>query len=56
MLVFLVIPTHKACDPSTGIINILKAIYQASKEEAGPQALEAFASAWDNSYPQVRRS
>ncbi|EOC0702699.1 IS256 family transposase, partial [Salmonella enterica subsp. enterica serovar Kokomlemle] len=31
----------------------LKAIYQAPTEEAGQQALEAFASAWDNRYPQI---
>lgn len=34
----------------------LKAIYQAPTEEAGLQALETFASAWDNRYPQVSRS
>ncbi len=34
----------------------LKAIYQAPTEEAGLQALEAFASAWDNRYPQISRS
>lgn len=34
----------------------LKAIYQASTEEAGLQALEAFASAWDSRYPQISRS
>ncbi len=34
----------------------LKAIYQASTEEAGQQALEAFASAWDSRYPQISRS
>lgn len=30
------------------VIRDLKAIYQAPTEEAGQQALEAFASAWDN--------
>ncbi len=34
----------------------LKAIYQAPTEEAGPQALEAFAAAWDRRYPQISRS
>ncbi|EOL1946344.1 IS256 family transposase, partial [Escherichia coli] len=34
----------------------LKAIYQAPTEEAGQQALEAFASAWDSRYPQISRS
>ncbi|KLV39416.1 IS256 family transposase, partial [Citrobacter sp. MGH100] len=34
----------------------LKAIYQAPTEEAGLQALEAFASAWDSRYPQISRS
>ena len=34
----------------------LKAIYQAPTEEAGQQALEAFAAAWDNRYPQISRS
>nr|WP_231292148.1 transposase [Edwardsiella ictaluri] len=34
----------------------LKAIYQAPTEDAGQQALEAFASAWDNRYPQISRS
>lgn len=34
----------------------LKAVYQAPTEEAGLQALEAFASAWDNRYPQISRS
>lgn len=31
-------------------------LYQASTEEAGLLALEAFASAWDNRYPQICRS
>lgn len=31
-------------------------IYQAPTEEAGQQALEAFASAWDSRYPQISRS
>ena len=31
----------------------LKAIYQAPTEEAGQQALEAFAAAWDSRYPQM---
>ncbi|MFN2033237.1 transposase, partial [Escherichia coli] len=31
----------------------LKAIYQAPTEEAGQQALEAFAAAWDSRYPQI---
>nr|ULG19801.1 IS256 family transposase [Yersinia frederiksenii] len=34
----------------------LKAVYQALTEEAALQALEAFASAWDNRYPQISRS
>lgn len=34
----------------------LKAVYQAPTEEAGLQALEAFASAWDSRYPQISRS
>ncbi len=34
----------------------LKAIYQAPTEEAGQQALEAFACAWDSRYPQISRS
>ncbi len=34
----------------------LKAIYQAPTEEAGQQALEAFAAAWDCRYPQISRS
>ncbi len=34
----------------------LKAIYQAPTEEAGQQALEAFAAAWDSRYPQINRS
>lgn len=34
----------------------LKAIYQAPTEEAGQQALEAFAAAWDKRYPQISRS
>ena len=34
----------------------LKAIYQAPTEEAGQQALEAFAAAWDSRYPQISRS
>ncbi|WLS81079.1 IS256 family transposase (plasmid) [Erwinia pyri] len=34
----------------------LKAIYQAPTKEAGQQALEAFASAWDGRYPQISRS
>ena len=34
----------------------LKAIYQAPTEEAGHQALEAFAAAWDSRYPQISRS
>ncbi len=34
----------------------LKAIYQASTEESGQQALEAFASAWDSRYPHISRS
>ncbi|WP_416041986.1 IS256 family transposase [Edwardsiella ictaluri] len=34
----------------------LKAIYQAPTEDAGQHALEAFASAWDNRYPQISRS
>ncbi|ECF1925495.1 IS256 family transposase [Salmonella enterica subsp. enterica serovar Newport] len=34
----------------------LKAIYQAPTEEAGLQALETFASTWDNRYPQISRS
>lgn len=34
----------------------LKAIYRAPTEEAGQQALEAFASAWDSRYPQISRS
>ena len=34
----------------------LKAIYQAPTEEAGLQALEAFAAAWDSRYPQISRS
>nr|AIW80470.1 transposase, Mutator family [uncultured bacterium] len=34
----------------------LKAIYQAPTEEAGLQALEAFAMAWDSRYPQISRS
>ena len=29
----------------------LKAIYQVPTEEAGQQALEAFAAAWDCRYP-----
>ncbi|MBB9247207.1 transposase, partial [Escherichia coli] len=33
-----------------------KAIYQAPTEEAGQQALEAFAAAWDCRYPQISRS
>ncbi|EOU7186469.1 transposase [Escherichia coli] len=34
----------------------LKAIYQAPTEEAGQQALEAFAAAWDSRCPQISRS
>lgn len=34
----------------------LKAIYQAPTEEAGQQALEAFAAAWESRYPQISRS
>ncbi|CCG88529.1 IS256 family transposase [Erwinia piriflorinigrans] len=34
----------------------LKAIYQAPTEEAGLQALGAFASAWDSRYPPISRS
>ncbi|HDS1277542.1 TPA: IS256 family transposase, partial [Pluralibacter gergoviae] len=34
----------------------LKAIYQAPTEEAGLQALETFAAAWDSRYPQISRS
>lgn len=34
----------------------LKAIYQATTEEAGLQALEAFSSAWGSRYPQISRS
>ena len=34
----------------------LKAICQAPTEEAGQQALEAFAGAWDSRYPQISRS
>ncbi len=34
----------------------LKSVYQAPTEEAGLQALEAFARAWDNRYPQISRS
>ena len=34
----------------------LKAIYQAPTEEAGQQALEAFAAARDSRYPQISRS
>lgn len=34
----------------------LKAIYQAPTEEAGQQALEAFASIKDSRYPQISRS
>ncbi|EAC1404624.1 IS256 family transposase [Escherichia coli] len=38
------------------VTSDLKAIYQAPTEEAGQQALEAFASAWDSRYPQISRS
>lgn len=41
---------------SRAVIRDLKAVYQAPTEEAGQQALEAFASAWDYRYPQVSRS
>lgn len=34
----------------------LKAIYQAPTEEAGQQALEAFAASWDSRYPHISRS
>ncbi len=34
----------------------LKAIYQAPTEEAGQQALEAFAAVWDSRYPRISRS
>ena len=33
----------------------LKAIYQAPTEEAGQQALEAFAAAWDCRYRRTKR-
>ncbi len=39
-----------------GVTRDLKAIYQAPTEEAGQQALEAFAAARDNRYPQISRS
>lgn len=38
------------------VTHDLKAIYQAPTEEAGQQALEAFAVAWDSRYPQISRS
>ncbi len=34
----------------------LKAVYQAPTEEAALMALDAFADAWDNKYPQVSKS
>ncbi len=34
----------------------LKAIYQASTEESGQPAQQAFAGAWDNHDPQISRS
>jgi putative transposase len=34
----------------------LKAIYQASTEEAGLQALEAFCAKWDHKYPKIGTS
>lgn len=34
----------------------LKAVYQAPTEEAALMALDAFADAWDNKYPQISKS
>lgn len=34
----------------------LKAVYQASTEEAALMALDAFAGAWDDKYPQISKS
>ncbi len=43
-------------EDNKAVIRDLKAIYQAPTEEADQQALEVFASAWDNRYPQISRS
>lgn len=41
---------------SRAVIRDLKAVYQATTEEAGLKALEAFAGVWDGRYPQISRS
>ncbi len=38
------------------ITSGLKAVYQAPTEEAALMALDAFADAWDNKYPQISKS
>jgi putative transposase len=38
------------------ITSDLKRIYQSTMEEAALQALEAFASTWDDKYPQISKS
>jgi len=38
------------------ITSDLKRIYQSTTEEAALQALEAFASTWDDKYPQISKS
>ena len=38
------------------IMSDLKRIYQSTTEEAALQALEAFASTWDDKYPQISKS
>ncbi len=34
----------------------MKAVYQATTEEAALQALDAFSATWDGRYPQISRS
>ncbi|PRD12334.1 IS256 family transposase, partial [Pantoea coffeiphila] len=41
---------------SRAVIRDLKAVYQATTEEAGLKALEVFAGVWDGRYPQISRS
>lgn len=39
-----------------GVTGGLKAVYQAPTEEAALMALDTFAGAWDNKYPQISKS
>ena len=45
-----------SCKDYKAVTRDLKTIYQAPTEEAGLQAMEAFASAWDSRYLQISRS